>query len=100
MTKQEIVKLKKEFIIEFGKHVKELRKSQKMTQAELSEKCFAETRKIGSVERGEYDFSFSSIYIIAAGLGISINKLLCFDAAKVYASKFSRKTENGYINHL
>lgn len=89
MYKEQIKEAKKEFISAFGKHVRKLRKQAGLTQDELGRRCFADARKIGSVERGEYDFSFSSLYIIANGLGLAPKELFCFEYSRNYIETIS-----------
>ncbi len=67
---------KKQLLLSVGENIRRIRKSKKMTQADLAFVLNADPGKIGRTERGEYDFKFSSLIVIAKGLNISICKLL------------------------
>ena len=69
---------KNDFLIEFGKHIKQLRKARDLSQSELAERCRSNIKKIGRTERGEYDFKISSLIALALGLGVDIKELLDF----------------------
>ena len=84
MDKQKFETFKRDFLKDFGNHVRKLRKEQNLTQDDLGEKCFADAKKIGRVERGEYNFNFTSVYIIANGLGVTTEKLLHFNGVEKY----------------
>ena len=71
-------KEQQKFLIEFGKHLRQLRKSQNMTQNELADKCISDISKISNTEQGKYDFRISSLLIIANGLGITVEELISF----------------------
>lgn len=87
--KGEIATIKKRFLLDFGKHVKNLRLEKGMTQQDLAEKCFTNSKKIGRIERGEYSFEFTSIYILALGLNVQIPKLMVFDEVKKYEKELN-----------
>ncbi len=63
---------------EFGNKVRELRKSQGLSQEKLAEKAGLHYTYIGAVERGEKNLSLQSIEKIAHGLGVDITKLFTF----------------------
>ncbi len=67
---------KKQLLLSIGENIRRIRKSKKMTQADLAFMLNADPGKIGRTERGEYDFKISSLIIIAKGLNISICQLL------------------------
>ena len=69
-------KIKQEFLIEFGKNIKRIRKEKNLTQKELAVKLDADKQKISRMECGLYDFQISSLLIIAYGLEVEINELL------------------------
>jgi transcriptional regulator with XRE-family HTH domain len=62
----------------FGKRVKELRSSRKLTQEQFADICGLHKNYIGMVERGERNPSLINIEIIAEGLEISISELMMF----------------------
>lgn len=59
----------------FGKRIRALRKSKKLSQEELAEKCGLHTTYIGQIERGEKNASLESIQKLSNGLGISIAEI-------------------------
>jgi len=63
---------------EFGSKVRELRKSQGLSQEKLAEKAGLHYTYIGAVERGEKNISLQNIEKIAHGLGVDIAKLFTF----------------------
>jgi len=71
--------VKKQFLIEFGKNVKRIRKLKNMSQKDLAMKINDDIQKIGRIERGEYDFKISSILILANVLEISVEELIGFN---------------------
>jgi transcriptional regulator with XRE-family HTH domain len=76
-------KVQQKFLKEFGKHLKELRKKQNMTQAALAEKCISDISKICNTEQGKYDFRISSLLIIANGLNVTIEELISFSGINI-----------------
>jgi len=86
MNNEKLFDAKRKFLIAFGNEIRKLRKAQNMTQEELGERCFGDKQKIGRVERGEYDFSFSSFPILAKALGIDPYTFTQFDFVKEYMS--------------
>ncbi len=70
--------VKKQFLIEFGKNLRKIRKQKKMSQTNLAMRINGDIQKIGRIERGEYDFKISSILILANVLEISVEQLIGF----------------------
>ncbi|WP_233117870.1 helix-turn-helix domain-containing protein [Aggregatibacter actinomycetemcomitans] len=66
---------KNEYLVCFGKKVKELRKQKGFSQEALALLCDLDRSYIGSVERGERNISLINIYKIANALNISIKEL-------------------------
>lgn len=64
-----------EYLVCFGKKVKELRKQKGFSQEALALLCNLDRSYIGSVERGERNISLINIYKIANALNISIKEL-------------------------
>lgn len=66
---------KKELII-FGKQLKKLRVSAKLSQEKLAEKADLHRNYIGDVERGERNPTLLTLMKISKALGISLSDLL------------------------
>lgn len=66
---------KNEYLVCFGKKVKELRKQKGLSQEALALLCDLDRSYIGGVERGERNVSLINIYKIADALNISIKEL-------------------------
>lgn len=69
---KERLKLQKKF----GEHLVKLRKSKKLTPAELSRKCFMERSNIARLETGRTNPSLFVLKKIADGLEITLDELL------------------------
>ncbi|MCB0512561.1 MAG: helix-turn-helix transcriptional regulator [Bacteroidetes bacterium] len=63
----------------FGKHLKKIRKSKRISQEELAYRCDIELSQIGRIERGVINTSISNIFIIAEALEISPKDLFDFE---------------------
>ena len=63
-------------LIKFGKRVRELRKSQGLSQQKLALKTGLHYTYIGAVERGERNLSLQSMEKITKGLRVNIVELL------------------------
>lgn len=66
---------KNEYLIRFGKRVKELRKQKELSQEELALLCELDRSYIGGIERGERNISLINIHKIAIALNISAKEL-------------------------
>lgn len=66
---------KNEYLISFGKRVKELRKQQGLSQENLALICDLDRSYIGGVERGERNISLINLFKIAKALDISLSDL-------------------------
>jgi transcriptional regulator, XRE family len=66
---------KNEYLVRFGKRMKELRKQKGLSQEELALLCELDRSYIGSVERGERNISLINIYKITLALNINIKDL-------------------------
>lgn len=66
------------FIKKFGKHLKQLRQSKKVTQEELSYRTGFELSQIGRIERGTINTSISHISAIAKALDVHPSELFQF----------------------
>lgn len=65
---------KNEYLVCFGKKVRELRKQRGLSQEALALLCDLDRSYIGGVERGERNISLINIYKILNALDISINE--------------------------
>lgn len=63
-------------LIEFGKKVREIRLSKKLSQEDLAEKANVHRTYIGMVERGEKNISLKNIQKIAKALEVKIGELM------------------------
>jgi len=68
--------IKQQLLNIVGSNIRRIRKSKKMTQADLAFKLSVDPGKIGRTERGEYDFKISSLFYIAKGLEVDICELI------------------------
>lgn len=67
--------MKDETLIKFGKNVRELRLSRKLTQEQLSEKAECHPTYIGLVERGKSSVAVKRILRIAKALNCKVSQL-------------------------
>ncbi|AHN70701.1 helix-turn-helix domain-containing protein [Aggregatibacter actinomycetemcomitans] len=63
---------KNQYLVCFGKKVKELRKQKGLSQEALALLCDLDRSYIGGVERGERNISLINIYKITLALNINI----------------------------
>ena len=63
-------------LIEFGKHVKELRKSKKLTLTNLCYKNGLEPSTISRIEKGLVEPKLLTLTKLASALGVDFNTLL------------------------
>jgi transcriptional regulator with XRE-family HTH domain len=71
---------RKQYLIEFGNRVKELRLEKEMSQDELAKRCgYGSRSTINKIELGINDIPQSKIKAIAEALNVSIGTLLCWD---------------------
>ena len=68
-----------EFLIALGNRIKEIRKSQNLTQMELAIKIENHDEQIGRIEWAEVNVSASMLYLISKGLEISLPELFDFE---------------------
>ena len=66
----------------FGQRIRSIRKSQKISQEVLAERCGLHYTYIGAVERGECNLSFDNIEKIAGALGVGMGDLLLLPEAR------------------
>ncbi len=60
---------------EFGRKIKAIRKSSRLSQEELADKAKLHRNYISDVERGERNLSLEALIKLSIGLGISIRDL-------------------------
>lgn len=60
----------------FGRRIREIRLSQKLSQEELANLAEIPLSQVGRIERGEINTTLSSIYSLANALGVNAMKLL------------------------
>ena len=70
----------------FGQKIRAIRKSQKISQEALAERCGLHYTYIGAVERGECNLSFDNIEKISKALGVPIGELFTLPEAQDPAS--------------
>ena len=66
---------KNEYLVCFGKKVKELRKQKGVSQEALALLCDLDRSYIGGVERGERNLSLLNIHRIATALNVNVKEL-------------------------
>ena len=69
----------KEFIIEFGKNLRKIRKNKGLTQQDLANDIAVEISQISRIERGIINTSISTANTLAEALKIDITELFSFD---------------------
>jgi transcriptional regulator with XRE-family HTH domain len=66
------------FIKAFGKHLKQLRDEQKISQRKLGEKANIDFNQIGRIERGQQNTTLSTIYALSKALEVPHGLLFKF----------------------
>ena len=61
---------------EFGRRVRELRKSQGFSQEAFADRCGLDRTYVGGIERGERNVALRNIEVIAKAIGVSIEELM------------------------
>ena len=61
---------------QFGLRVRELRRTQGLSQEAFADECDLDRTYIGGIERGERNVSLRNIAVIAKALGMSIAELM------------------------
>ncbi len=67
------------FLIEFGKHLRKIRKEYGFTQESLAFKIGIEISQISRIERGILNTSISTVYSIAKAIDIPVIELFNFE---------------------
>lgn len=68
-----------QFIKRFGKHLRKLRKLQKLSQEQLANDADVPINQIGRIERGEIKTTIGTLYVIASALNVSVKALFDFE---------------------
>ena len=68
-----------ELLIKFGKRLKELRESKKLSQQELANLCDIEHSQISRIELGKINTSISTLFLIADTLGVAPAELVTLE---------------------
>ena len=61
---------------QFGLRVRELRRSQGLSQEAFADECDLDRTYIGGIERGERNVSLRNIAVIAKALNLTISELM------------------------
>ena len=69
---------KQELSIKIGNRIKQLRKDQNISQAELGRMCERDKQHIELIENHKVSANTYTLYTIAEALGIELNELLDF----------------------
>ena len=70
---------KHSFLILFGRHVKKLRKEQKLSLRQLATRCNIDASDIFIIEKGIRNITLSTILELSKGLGVQPKELFDFD---------------------
>lgn len=76
-----------------GKRIQELRKSKKMTQAELAERLGLSTNHMSALERGQYNIKLELLVLIMNELECTADDLFCDSIKYGYKVKASRLSD-------
>ena len=68
--------MEKEILLQFGERIRQLRKSDNLSQEQLAEITGLHRNYIGMVERGERNPSLLNINILAQAFQLSLSQLL------------------------
>lgn len=67
----------------FGKRLKEIRHSKKISQEKLGHIAQITLSQVGRIERGEINPTISTVYVLAQALGVSTGVLMDVDIPAV-----------------
>ena len=67
---------KEVFLKKLGKRIKQLRKEQNISQAELARRCFKDRQYIELIENSKVNPTVYTLHIIATALNIKIEEIL------------------------
>jgi len=64
-----------DLLLQFGNRVRELRKSQGLSQEAFADACSLDRTYVGGIERGERNVALRNIHVISTALDITISEL-------------------------
>jgi len=67
-----------QYLIQFGQHLRSLRKSKNLSLRKLAAKCNVEHADIVRYEKGEINMTFMTLVELSKGLEIGIKELIDF----------------------
>jgi transcriptional regulator with XRE-family HTH domain len=76
MAGKELRKASKRLTSILAANLRSYRRSRRLSQEALAERCGLHRTFVGSVERGERNVSLSSLEVLARALGVSVPELL------------------------
>jgi transcriptional regulator with XRE-family HTH domain len=65
----------RDILVQFGKRVRALRKSQNLSQEAFAAKCQLDRTYLGGIERGERNVALRNLQAIAKALGMPLSDL-------------------------
>lgn len=68
----------KDYLTEFGRHLKTIRKNKKLSLRKLAAKCNIEHADITRYEKGEINLTLKSIIELSKGLEVPLKELMDF----------------------
>jgi len=71
--------MEKQTLIEFGKHIRDMRKKANLSQEDLALSAGLDRSYIGGIERGERNVSLLNLKKLAIALGITMSELLNYE---------------------
>ncbi|MEQ6353200.1 helix-turn-helix transcriptional regulator [Lysinibacillus sp. M3] len=83
-----------------GSNIKEIRKSKKLTQEELAEKCGLQTSYLAGVERGDRNITIQTLEKITEGLEEAPSSIFKFDTLNFDNKYFEKKELNMILQNL
>ena len=69
----------KKFLLALGKHLRSIRESKGISQAQLSYTADVSFNQIGRIERGEVNVTASTLFAISKALEISLTEVFNFE---------------------
>ncbi len=69
----------KKFLLALGKHLRSIRESKGISQAQLSYTADVSFNQIGRIERGEVNVTASTLFAISKALEISLTEVFSFE---------------------
>ena len=79
----------KEISIDFGKQLRNLRHSKKMSQEELAFKAGISTAHLGQIERAEKNPTLETVAKLSDALGVSLAEMFSFERSNIHLEENS-----------